>query len=100
MFSVIASRNLRLLDASGRESPVTIEIGAPYPFPDDAGYTCPIRIVGLREDTIREIGGIDGVQALLLAFRFLETTLPAFAREEGKRLVWENDSEDLGLTSP
>jgi hypothetical protein len=100
VFSVIATRSLKLLDASGGQSPVTIEIGAPYPFPDDTGYRCPIRVVGLGEDTVREIGGIDAVQALLLALRFLETTLPAFAQEAGARLVWEDDSEDLGLTSP
>lgn len=100
MNSVIARRSYRFIDASGRERPVTIEIGSPNPFPDDTGYRCPVRVDGLGDGVVREIGGIDALQALLLALRFLNTTLPAFAQEAGGRLVWEDDSEDLGLIAP
>jgi hypothetical protein len=100
MNSVIATRSYRFVDASGRENPVTIEIGMPSSFPDDTGYRCPVRVVGLGDGVVREIGGIDALQALLLALQFLNTTLPAFAREAGGRMVWEDDSGDLGWIAP
>src|SRR5262249_47538072 len=95
----IAVRTFEFIATSGSRRPVTLEIGAPYAFEDGTGYQCPVRVIGLGDDAVRPIGGVDAIQALMLALRFLGTTLPAFAEQAGGRLVWDKD-EDLGLLAP
>lgn len=64
---------------------VSVQVGRPVPF-DEQGTDCyvPFRIEGLGSDPMHfAAGGVDGVQAMLLALTMIGDTL---AREEGLTL--------------
>ena len=93
---VIAERELTIRD-SGRV--VRIEIGAPAKFLDGNDYYCPYRIIGLGDGPVRYAGGIDSIQALLLALRLVAATLLASEEAKSGTLMWEGD-EQGGLGFP
>ena len=95
---VIAVRRLALKDS---ETSVALEIGRPEKFPDGEDYFCPYRVVGLGNDKVRYAGGVDAVQALLLALKKVGAQLNTCAEHRDGRLYWlEADSRDLGLPLP
>ncbi len=90
---VIATRELDIADSGAK---VIVGIGTPKNFPDSSDYYCPYEIRGLGNDKIRYAGGIDGVQALLLALQMVGAEL--YTSEEGKAgtLIWAG-GHDLGF---
>ncbi len=93
---VIATRELDIADSRAK---VIVGIGAPKKFPDSSDYYCPYEIRGLGNDKIRYAGGIDGIQALLLALQMVGAEL--YTSEEGKAgtLIWVGQ-HDLGFPVP
>ena len=65
------------LKASGHTATIAVQLGTPTPFPDaPAGdWYCPWTVTG--PDGVRQhyAGGVDGLQALLLAVLCLRTEL-------------------------
>ena len=74
----IAERRLVAIDrATGERTPITLRIAAPEPWGDDgAAAACRVEIAGLLTN-VKPVVGIDGVQALQQACKFLDDYLAA-----------------------
>jgi hypothetical protein len=59
-------------------------------------WMCPFQIVGMGEEPVRAIFGVDAFQALVLALHTIPTTLRSIADEESGS--FPDGDEDLGLT--
>lgn len=96
MTTCIASRTLSYEGPDGARRSIDVELGAPAltsQEPRDA-WACPFQITGFGPPILREMYGVDAMQALVLALHILPTELRALAREEGGRYL---DEPDLGL---
>lgn len=93
---VIATRELQLRDPSGS---VLIEVGLPRSGSDKRDWICPFRISGLgRGDILRYAAGIDGMQAMMLAFDIIGSYIHTSQAFRHGRLFWlEQGNTDLGL---
>jgi hypothetical protein len=82
--SYIATRELTGIDSTGREFPIKLAIGQPYPVGSD--WRCPVLLEGFL--TVQPCPyGIDSFQALMLAQRLARQYLNAFVAERGGRLL-------------
>jgi hypothetical protein len=95
---VIANRTLELRE-NGEERDVIVEFGRPQPFPDGVDYYCPYRITGVGKAKISYAGGVDAVQALLLAMQKAGVDLLFLQRAHADQLTW-NGERNLGLPLP
>ena len=99
---VIAERTLELKKpGSNAVTEVRVRIGRPIQDPEpDNDWICPVQIVGLGDEQIADVYGIDGVQALLLGLQKVGIDLAAAARA-GMELRWLG-GPDLGfpVTNP
>jgi hypothetical protein len=86
---VIATRRFRLHRRPG--TTVELRIGTPREMDQDA--YCPVQLVGLGDEKVRPIFGVDTVQALQLAVRYLEPLLLQY----GDRLRWESQPAHQSL---
>lgn len=79
---------------------VTVLIGMPQRFPDgNDDYYCPFKIIGISNDSVRYAGGIDAIQALLLAFQMIGSILYTSQEAKSGNLSW-NGVVDLGFPVP
>ncbi|MEN3953595.1 hypothetical protein [Iodidimonas sp. SYSU 1G8] len=70
--TVIAERTYQL-EGGGD---VLVRVGIPVLFPEGGDHYCPFQIDGLNADTvISRAGGVDAVQALVLAFQKIRIVL-------------------------
>jgi hypothetical protein len=76
---------------------IVVEIGKPVPFPDapHGDWYCPFIIDGVRGRYESSIGGVDSLQALLLAASAVKAHLQLISKS-GK-VTWL-DSDDLGIS--
>lgn len=90
----------RVLDVGGKR--VTVVIGKPEKFPDAEDYYCPYQIVGLGNERVRYAGGVDAVQAMLLALKMIGTDLCTSPEAQAKQLTWQGGQSpgDLGFPVP
>ncbi|MFC1770111.1 DUF6968 family protein [Nitrospirota bacterium] len=94
--TVIATRRLKVSEDRSRE--IIIDIGMPMPFPDSRDFYCPLHIKGIGSEKIQYTAGIDSVQALLLAIKYISARLSSHNKELGGAMRWEGDEEgDLGF---
>jgi hypothetical protein len=70
-----------------------LRIGEPRTFDRDAH--CPVQLVGVGDEKVRPIFGVDTVQALQIAVRYLEPLLLRF----GDQLQWEGQPAHKSLNS-
>jgi hypothetical protein len=96
MTEIIARREYTFT-VENRVTPVVVQLGKPALFPDPpyhGDWYCPWTIEGT--DGLREhyAGGVDGLQALLLAISGVRIDLDDLAHRG--RLTWL-DHEDLGI---
>jgi hypothetical protein len=89
---VIATRKLRVRGKP--ERPAELRIGTPRDMKGGDAY-CPVQLVGIGDEKVRPIYGVDTVQALQLAMRYLE---PLFLRL-GDQLRWERQPAIKSLRS-
>lgn len=83
---VIASRKLTIANGQAAE----VLIGSPRPFSDkEDGFYCPFQIRGLGDGQVRHAGGVDAVQAMILALQRVGTLLNASEEAKNARLSWE-----------
>ena len=95
---IIAVRELFL---SGSKDKVTVIIGRPQRFPDSTDYYCPYQIGGLGESKVRYAGGIDTIQAFLLALQRVGVDLYTSKEAKAGMLKWEgSDKGNLGFPVP
>ena len=74
----------RVLTESGLERrKVTISIGAPRRHPR-VDWECPFLIDGIGDSRVRKAGGVDALQALVMAIEGIRVTLEG----TGRGLVW------------
>lgn len=95
---LIASRTLILKEnASTRE--VTITIGKPQKFSDgEDSYYCPFQITGMGDGKVSWAGGIDAVQALLLALEQIGFVLAESEEYKQGKISWiGSDKSNLGF---
>jgi len=89
---VIATRRFRLRGDARRTA--ELRIGAPRDIKGNA--YCPVQLVGIGDEKVRPIYGVDRVQALQLAvLRYLEPLLLRF----GDRLLWETEPAHRSLNA-
>jgi hypothetical protein len=89
--SVIAERQLTLKSDSTPDKEVRVVVGKPTQS-EDRDYYCQVQIVGLADENVRSIYGLDSMQALQLALRFISTQL----EEHRNVLYWVGD-KDIGF---
>lgn len=70
---------------------VELRIGTPREM--DQKASCPVQLVGMGDERVRPIFGIDTIQALQLAVRYLEPLLIQY----GNRLQWESQPAHKSL---
>lgn len=88
-FQSIATREIWIAETG---APVTVSVGAPRP--DKRGdWVCPYRITGLASPVSDAAIGVDGVQALILAFEGIRRTLEAYPAE----FSWVGEEGDHGF---
>lgn len=75
--------------------PVVAQFDKPY-LSTGGEYRCRWRLLGLGPERSTEIAGIDGIQALLLAMRNLDSTLRQSEEFKAGRLTYL-DQSDLDL---
>lgn len=84
---IIASR---WLDLDGERA---IRIVMDAPREDARGdSSCRVQILGLGEDHVRTVWGVDGFQALELAFRMVGAILETCDEGRSGRIRWEGGS--------
>ena len=95
---IIATRELDIADSGAK---VTVGIGTPKNFPDSSDYYCPYEIRGLGNDKVRYAGGIDAIQALLLALQRVGAELYTSEECKAGMLIWAGGQEgNLGFPVP
>jgi hypothetical protein len=93
---VIAERTLGLVKP-GHEAVTDVRVRVGRPFSDPQGdWICPVQIIGIGDEEVAEIYGIDAIQALILGLQIIGTQLAAAARS-GLDLRWYEGSPDLGF---
>lgn len=94
---IIATREL---DLANSEAKVMVHIGKPEKYPDSSDYYCPFRIAGLGKERANRAGGVDAVQALLLALKMVGAELYTSKEAKDGHLKWVGSSGDGDLGFP
>jgi hypothetical protein len=96
--TVIATRELAL---DGGQH-VQVLVGKPEPFPDGQDWYCPYQVVGIGAGRVWSAGGVDAVQALILALQSIGAVLVCSREYHAGRLNWDAGSVkgDLGFPLP
>ena len=92
MQDVVADRTLEVSNG-GILGTATVRLGRPRQSGDDE-WACPVQILGLDDDEVRDVYGVDSLQALVLALQMVRarvTTQPS-----GVQVTWMG-MDDLGL---
>jgi hypothetical protein len=96
----IAQRSFDLLRGRRRIGRATLRIGLPVREPNptpDAPWFCPLAIDGGGLDEFVAVGGVDSVQALVLALELASTRISEGAAGLKATAEWLEDSERLIL---
>lgn len=98
---VIAERMLEARQpGSDTVTEVRVLVGRPFPDPaPDGDWICPVQILGVGDEKIADVYGIDAIQALMLALRKAGIDLAAAGRR-GLELRWLDGLADLGFPPP
>lgn len=84
---VLAERTLDLATSEGAQE-VRVLIGMPRPIPQSVDFYCTYQVVGLSDDGVRHVEGVDGAQAVYLAMEAIGTLLAASPEAQSGRLTW------------
>lgn len=96
-FDVIATREFSLTDSAGMRS-IVLEIGSPMPYEGGSSFACPWRVRGLNDGEVRAAGGVDAIQAFLLALVNAASYLYTSEASQANQLIWDGDENGiLGL---
>ena len=92
MAPVIATRELMWKLSDGTETPVTINLGRPLPH-EDIDWYCTFQIVGLGDETVRAMYGVDGFQAIQSAVKIIDVFLATSPAGKSKQICWTDGTE-------
>jgi hypothetical protein len=99
-FRPIAEREFKLRGPAERV--VSMRIGTPEPEPGGRDFRCPFQVIGLSDDAVQYVYGVDSFQALNLAFVALRnlvktnaSVLAAFHKDFS--LTWEETPWETAL---
>ena len=92
---IIAIREFSLTDGAK----VTLTIRKPQAYPDGRDFYCPFQISGIGKDTVWHTGGVDGLQALIIALKTAATFLYTSQEFQTGQLSWIAGSNpgDIGF---
>ena len=98
MGPVIAERHLTLHRRGKRTLPVLVRIGRPRPWPEalHGDWMCTFQVVGLGDEKVRYVCGVDAMQAMLLAAHRQPDNIAALARAAGGECRWLGSTEIWG----
>lgn len=65
----------------------------------DGDWTCQLELLFPNEKIEKEITGVDGLQAFLLAIKIAKTLLEVHAKTHKVKITWL-EMDDLGLGHP
>jgi len=85
--TVLAERSLDLATSEGTRE-VRVLIGTPLPIPRSVDFYCTYQILGLSDESVRYVEGVDGAQAMYLAMEAVGTLLAATPEARSGRLTW------------
>lgn len=91
---IVASRKLKAVDANGKASDLEIVIGLPFEVSQDE-WACPVSLEGLFKHR-GSVFGVDSLQALMLAIKFVKDLLEDFY-EKGGKICWFDDGKPVSL---
>ena len=95
MTEVFASRDY-VIERDSARIPLRGEVGKPAPCPDDGhDWYCPFTITGAGQPRTSSAVGVDSVQAILLAFSALHSTLEY--RAKGGKLTFVDGAPGTGI---
>jgi len=97
MRDVIAERTLTLSEGKGNARQVFVRLGKPEESPQHDEYHCPIQIVGLGDDKVHMVFGVDAFQALQLALRCISFELHHYRKESNLVLYCWEQGDDMGF---
>ena len=99
MSSEIAVRKFSLAE-NGRQTEVTVKLFQPEPYPDGHDFRCRF-LVELPSKTVDlHAGGVDAIQALILALQMMGATINTSEEAKEGRLVWHTPGGGFGLPVP
>ncbi len=91
---ILAERVLTLGDENGGTAQVFVRLGKPQSSPIGDEFHCTGQIVGIGDERIHEIFGIDAFQALQLTLRYISIKLRDFRKRHKVALyAWEREDE-------
>jgi hypothetical protein len=96
---VIAERALTLIDENGNSRTLSVTLGRPEQSSENE-YCCPFRIVGLGDERVEKIYGMDAFQALQLTLRFIAFRLNRYRKESKSEVYWCERGDDMGFPEP
>ena len=97
LHDAIAERRLTLVSGAGEARDIVVRIGKPESSPDRVDFSCACQIVGLGEDSVKRIYGVDAFQSLQLTLRFISMMLNHHQKESQGRIYWLEPGDDLGF---
>jgi hypothetical protein len=94
---IIASRNLDVLDSTGKVLlTATVVIGKPEQVGDHE-WSCAYRITGLDDESTYRVSGLDAIQAIQCAFTAIDGILAGTDAGTKGLLRWNHEA-DLGFS--
>lgn len=97
MGEIIAERVLTLLHDDGNTTQVFVRLGKAQASPEGDEYYCPFQIVGVGDEKVRQIFGIDAFQALQLTLRAISFKLHYHRRQSNLVLYCWEQGDDMGF---
>jgi hypothetical protein len=89
---VIAERQLTFEERSSHPKDVRVLVGRPVQAAETEEYSCAVQILGVGDEKVRQIYGMDSMQALQLGLRFISEMLDNYRAG----LLWLGN-KDIGL---
>lgn len=97
MGDIIAERALTLLEDSGSSRQVFVRLGKPQSSPQGDESCCPFQIIGIGDEKVRHVFGIDAFQALQLTVRYISFRLHHCRNESNLILYAWEQGDDMGF---
>ncbi len=96
MYPETAVRKFSLVN-EGQSSEVTVRLFHPEPYPDHSGYQCRVKVEWPSKTQDLHVGGVDAIQAVILALQTLGAIINTSEEAKEGRLVWFEQGSGFGL---
>ncbi len=90
---IVAERKLKFRGTAGKTKTIKVFLGKPVKAPNTHGdMCCPLKIVGIGDDSVKGAFGVDAVQALIMALWKIQVDLDGFAKRQKGTIEWVGSS--------